>query len=204
MLGTPPAFILSQDQTLYELVLITPFGVLIKFVSFSASRSRVLAILRNHCFSFRNCRKRSSKLSYQFVWLFLSSPGNLSITLWLKFYTMKFSRFFAQFPAPPALSELLYSISFPGVCQALFFAFFLPSVSGALWDSLFSLPKLPLFVNCFFCLSLAFFSAPGFPSGQLVHITRFLPLCQLPFLPFLYYISKRDPRLSIHAGGPAS
>ena len=165
MLGTPPAFILSQDQTLDYFYLTLPLQEVLNLFDFLTLYACAFLLSHpNYCF--------------------LEIVGNLSLFLLFRFcfwfslnrflfdsnfYTMKFSMFSA-FPSPaftlpsrprPLPGELFYCIACLSVCQALFLPFFifsalrlLPSDSSVILSNL-----LPL-VNLFTYLFLIIFSHP--------------------------------------------
>ena len=154
VLGTPPAFILSQDQTLFQWYQIFPSRKSFNLVCLAHFTLLALCdLFRNlFVFFFWNFRKRSSC----FLLVRLPSISRKSLdSRSLDFYAMKFSWF----------------ASLSGFLRPLLASFFI-------------LSHFRLFVKNFFPFFSAPLAAPAASLRQLVYITRSPPPCQSLFLSF--------------------
>ena len=123
VLGTPPAFILSQDQTLYFMVYLKALASNYLCLPLpSGSRWLLLNALRlcnpsvpNYCSLFRNCREPSPEPPLWF--LFLPISGCLTSFLHYGFFLVRFYPYFTDVSDFTIFSEF---------CQLLF-SFFIRS-----------------------------------------------------------------------------
>ena len=133
MLGAPPAFVLSQDQTLYKWYLIT-----YKVLNLCKSSDTIACVLSNYLFL------------ELFIVFFPNTFKVPQVSVLFNF----------QGPVPTvSRGQLVYYISFSSVCQELFWRFFwnCPAVRPVLLEaalphqnSLFILPHPKPFVKDFF------------------------------------------------------
>ena len=155
MLGTPPAFILSQDQTLCEYC-ISKLSLKISSLSSFLSDKRALALIRfsNYCLS--EIVGNSHQNLYQFRWLFRLVLRISS--LWLNFHTMKFSRFLRSFSPPLGKLSSFYILAHRFYVVNNFFLtfykFFCCRLFALSGDSFVILSPFLFYVNTYFCLFL--------------------------------------------------
>ena len=176
VLGVPPAFVLSQDQTLHRVVSPNQFYLILK--------SGSLRIARNYCL--------------RFIVLSDFSKYNADFTIWIdqgfqfflpflfshcSVFKMQFSSFLRGFVL---VRRLIYYTTLSDFCQAffkVFLKFFLDRGSGSFpvsldqVVSLFIIPHFKLFVKRFFRFFQIFFSLTR-PDSVI-----FLALCPALWLP---------------------
>ena len=137
MLCTPPAFILSQDQTLYELLLNAPYEALILFCSayFKFKRNQRVPYIScdtyvyNSYFVLNCCSVFNVRSSLPPLGDSLSSLPQ--VFPFVKSFFKLFSNFFFIVSTPrfPPAREVYFSTEKP-FCQALFFNTFQQFVEG--------------------------------------------------------------------------
>ena len=151
MLGVPPAFVLSQDQTLHRVVSPNQFYLILKSGSLRIARNYCLRFIVLSDFSKYNADQISSiriDQGFQFFLPFLFSHCSV--------FKMQFSSFLRGFVL---VRRLIYYTTLSDFCQAFFqsfLKFFLDRGSGSFpvsldqVVSLFIIPHFKLFVKRFF------------------------------------------------------
>ena len=164
VLGTPPAFILSQDQTLFEWYQSFPFRKRFNLVCLAHFTLLALCDLFRNLFVF--FFGISGNVQVVFLLVRLPSISRKSLdSRSLDFYAMKFSWFLPFSGTVRFFSEhlLFYHLLSCLSATFLFFSVFLSSSSWPLSsDSLSILPNHSLSVNTFFETFLSFFLSPCF------------------------------------------